>query len=147
MALDIDFGRPLTIKEIEYCIPHRHPFLLIDRVEDVVCHQYVIAKKCLSIFDCVFQGHFPEKPIYPGVLIIEGMAQAASVLGFANRGKRHAVLTEVIKARFRHQAYPGDVLTYVLQQKCYRQGFYWFEGTAKVSNQLIASVTFSAMID
>ncbi|NLB29872.1 MAG: 3-hydroxyacyl-ACP dehydratase FabZ [Clostridiales bacterium] len=103
---------PLTIDEIREILPHRYPFLLIDRVEEFEPGKYARAIKCVSGNEPYFQGHFPGYMVMPGVLIVEALAQTGGVAIFSepeNRGKI-ALLSGVKNARFRSPAVPGDVL-------------------------------------
>ena len=103
----------LTSKDIMKIIPHRSPFLLIDRIDELVPGVRAIGKKCVSYNEPFFQGHFPEEPVMPGVLIIEALAQVGAVICLSvkeNIGKT-AYFGAINKARFRNKVVPGDVLT------------------------------------
>ncbi|WP_066715309.1 3-hydroxyacyl-ACP dehydratase FabZ [Clostridium sp. Marseille-P299] len=103
----------LTIEEIMKIIPHRSPFLLIDRIEELVPGVRAIGKKCVSYNEPFFAGHFPQEPVMPGVLIIEALAQVGAVICLSvkeNIGKT-AYFGAINKARFRNKVVPGDVLT------------------------------------
>ena len=103
----------LTTKEIMEIIPHRSPFLLIDRIEELEPGVRAVGKKCVSIDEPYFAGHFPGEPVMPGVLILEAMAQVGAVICLSleeNKGKK-AYFGGINKARFRNKAVPGDVLT------------------------------------
>lgn len=105
-------AKTLSAEEIAEILPHRYPFALVDRIEDYEPGQFAIGKKCVTINEPFFQGHFPGNPIMPGVLILEALAQvgAVSVLSMPeNRGKI-AVFGGVKKCRFKKQVVPGDVL-------------------------------------
>ncbi len=105
----------LNVNEIMDLLPHRHPFLLIDRVLEVEPGESILAYKNISISEDVFNGHFPGAPIFPGVMIIEAMAQASGILGFitskqkATDGKLY-LFAGVDKARFKRPVVPGDQL-------------------------------------
>ncbi|MBP6218988.1 MAG: 3-hydroxyacyl-ACP dehydratase FabZ [Oligoflexales bacterium] len=142
---------PFSVLDIQKCIPHRYPFLLIDTVTAIVLNESIVALKNVSISDPILQGHFPEAPIYPGVLIIEGMAQASAVLGyFSNqeegRTSKQVLLTEVSKSRFKRKVEPGDVLRYEVKVLRRRAPFFWFEGYAFVGEESVASAHFSALM-
>ena len=100
------------VNQIREILPHRYPFLLVDRVEEIIDNKIVIAKKCITANEPFFQGHFPQKSVLPGVLMLEIMAQAGAVLLLSieeNKGKI-AYFTGVKNANFRGMVVPGDVL-------------------------------------
>lgn len=107
---------PLDIQEILRLLPHRYPFLLIDRVLDYTAGEKITAIKNVTINEPFFQGHFPVEPVMPGVLIIEGMAQAGAVLAFLTEqervGESLVYFTGIDKARFRRKVVPGDQIVY-----------------------------------
>lgn len=112
----------LTIKEIEQIIPHRHPFLLLDYVEEYVPGEYAVAYKCVSYREEFFKGHFPQEPVMPGVLIIEALAQvgAVSILSCEQFKGKTAYFGGINKCRFKKKVIPGDVLmleTELIKQK------------------------------
>ncbi len=141
----IDIGRVMEM------IPHRYPFLLIDRVLDVVADQSAVGVKCVSSNDPWFAGHFPEQPVMPGVLMIESMAQTAAVLVVETLGKDAAgklvYFMSVDGARFRKPVVPGDTL-HVHVRKLRSRGNVWkFSGEARVDGTLVAEAgSFMAMI-
>ena len=107
----------LDIKEIQEIIPHRHPFLLLDYVEDYEPGQYAVAYKCVSYREEFFAGHFPQEPVMPGVLTVEALAQAGAVAILSepeNKGKT-AYFAGISQARFKQKVIPGDVLTLELE--------------------------------
>jgi 3-hydroxyacyl-[acyl-carrier-protein] dehydratase len=140
----------VDIMRIMEMIPHRFPFLMIDRVVNVIPDQSAIGIKNVSINEGFFQGHFPRQPVMPGVLIIEAMAQTAAVLVVetlegAAAGKLVYFMT-VEDGRFRRPVVPGDRL-YVHVSKVRHRGNVWkFKGEAKVDDTLMAEARFSAMI-
>ncbi len=148
MSQELKVKLPLDINDIQKLIPHRYPFLLVDRVLEIIPNEYIVATKNVSISDPFLQGHFPGNPIVPGVLIVEGIAQASGVLGNAcNESEfRTCLLTEIQSTRFRRQVIPGDTLRYEVRIKKHKGGFYWFDAEAKVEDQVAAIVSFSAMI-
>ncbi len=140
----------LDILRIMELIPHRYPFLMIDKVIDVVAGESAVGVKNVTINESYFQGHFPKRPVMPGVLIIEAMAQTAAVLvveslGLASQGKL-VYFMSVDNARFRRPVVPGDTLmVHVVRQR--NRGNVWkFEGQAKVDGKLVAEATYAAMI-
>ena len=140
----------IDVQRIMEMIPHRHPFLMIDRVIDVVANVRATGIKNLSINESFFQGHFPSRPVMPGVLVIEAMAQTAAVLvvhtlGPESEGKL-VYFMSVDSARFRRPVFPGDQLAvHVIKQR--NRGNVWkFEGRAKVGENLMAEAVFAAMI-
>ncbi len=140
----------IDILRIMEMIPHRYPFLMIDRVIDLVPDECATGVKNVSINESHFQGHFPRQPVMPGVLIIESMAQTAAVLVVetlegAAAGKLVYFMT-VENARFRKPVVPGDVL-HIHVTKVRRRGNVWkFLGEAKVNGARMAEARFSAMI-
>jgi 3-hydroxyacyl-[acyl-carrier-protein] dehydratase len=131
-------------------IPHRDPFLLIDRVVDVAKNQRATGIKMVSPEEYYFRGHFPERPVMPGVLIIEAMAQTAAVLVVHTLGpeweRKLVYFMSIDNARFRRPVFPGDRL-YIHVTKLRNRGNVWkFEGRAEVNGQLHAEAVFAAMI-
>jgi 3-hydroxyacyl-[acyl-carrier-protein] dehydratase len=140
----------IDIQRILEMIPHRYPFLFIDRVIDVVAGERAVGIKNVSINEAYFQGHFPRHPVLPGVLIIEAMAQTAAVLvvhtlGTESEGKL-VYFMSVDNARFRHPVFPGDQLHVRVERKQNRGNVWKFDGTALVRDKVIAEATFAAMI-
>ncbi len=133
----------LDINEILRFLPHRYPFLLIDRVTEIELDRRIVALKNVSINEPFFQGHFPHVPVMPGVLVLEAMAQAAGILSFATMG-RHADDSSVYyfagidQARFKRPVSPGDQL--ILEVEILRKSrLLWkFQGTALVDGQKVA---------
>lgn len=140
----------IDIQRILEMIPHRYPFLFIDRVVDVVAGERAVGIKNVSINEAYFQGHFPRHPVLPGVLIIEAMAQTAAVLvvhtlGADSEGKL-VYFMSVDNARFRHPVFPGDQLHVRVERKQNRGNVWKFDGTALVRDKVMAEATFAAMI-
>jgi 3-hydroxyacyl-[acyl-carrier-protein] dehydratase len=147
-----------TIKTIDHVdivrimemIPHRYPFLMIDRVEDVVLDVSAVGIKNVSINEQHFQGHFPTSPVMPGVLVIEAMAQTAAVLVVATLGPEsegklvYFMLVE--SARFRRPIVPGDQVYIHVTKLRNRKNVWKFRAEAKVDGQLAAEATYAAMI-
>ena len=137
----------ITIKEILNMLPHRYPFLMIDRVLECEAFKSIKAVKNVTINEPFFQGHFPNRPIMPGVLILEAMAQATGVLAFYSHKTRFKndaeyYLVGVDKARFKRPVEPGDQL--IIDATLTRQlrGIYRFDATAHVDGELVSSAQF-----
>lgn len=131
-------------------IPHRYPFLLIDKVVDVRVGESATGVKNVTYNEPYFQGHFPRRPVMPGVLIVESMAQTAGVLvgatlGPSAEGKLVYFMT-IDTARFRAPVFPGDQLRVVVKLLRSRMSVFKFEGKAFVADRLVAEATYSAMI-
>jgi 3-hydroxyacyl-[acyl-carrier-protein] dehydratase len=140
----------LDIDAILKCLPHRYPFLMIDRIIDIDGVQSAIGIKNVTFNEPCFAGHFPEKPIFPGVLILEGMAQTAGAIAIADardRGDKHVVyLLGIDKAKFRNPVRPGDVLEYHIKCIVYRRSIGRFEARAMVGDKPVAEAEVTAMI-
>lgn len=136
------------LDSVQNWLPHRYPFLLVDRVLEYRPNEFIRAIKMVSSLDPYLQGHFPGNPVMPGVLIVEAMAQASGILGrltFPDR-KNSCLLTEIGETRFRRQVVPGDVLELHIVVDKQRKDFFWFQGTAKVAGELAASCVFTAKL-
>jgi len=145
-----DENKIITIERIMEMIPHRYPFLVIDRVDEVVPNESAIGVKNVSMNEPFFQGHFPTRPVMPGVLLIESMAQTAAVLvvqtlGADAEGKLVYFMT-IDDARFRNPVVPGDVVKVHVTKIQNRRNVWRFRGEAKVDGKLCAEATFAAMI-
>ena len=140
----------IGIDDIKRMIPHRYPFLLIDGVTDIVAETSAKGIKNVSANEPHFQGHFPEKPVMPGVLIIEAMAQTAAVLVVATLGQGVAgqlvYFMTIDQARFRKPVVPGDRLELSVVKEQRRLGMWKFKGRATVDGQLVAEATIGAKI-
>jgi 3-hydroxyacyl-[acyl-carrier-protein] dehydratase len=143
-----------NVVEIQKILPHRYPFLLLDRVITLEQGKYIEGYKNVSISEPVFQGHFPDHPIYPGVMIIEGMAQAGGVLAFQsfNDKEQKDIENKVVyfmsidKAKFRLPVTPGDRLVYKLSVLKHRGAIWQLDGKAFVDDRLVAEAQLKAMI-
>jgi 3-hydroxyacyl-[acyl-carrier-protein] dehydratase len=140
----------IGIERIMQMIPHRYPFLLIDKVVDVRPDKEAVGVKNVTINEPFFAGHFPQRPVMPGVLIIESMAQTAAVLvvqtlGADAEGKLVYFMT-VDSARFRKPVVPGDTLRVRVTKQRNRGSVWKFTGEAFVGDKLVAEATFAAMI-
>lgn len=143
-------GLTIDIERIMQMIPHRYPFLMIDRVVEVVPDITAVGIKNVSINEPYFQGHFPQRPVMPGVLIIEAMAQTSAVLvvhtlGTAAEGKL-VYFMSIDSARFRRPVMPGDQLRIHVTKERSRANVWKFSGKAKVNGTLVAEATYAAMI-
>ena len=145
-----DQATEIDIQRIMRLIPHRHPFLMIDRVVGVVANERATGIKNVTINEHYFQGHFPSKPVMPGVLIIEAMAQTAAVLVVHTLGPQAegklVYFMSVDYARFRRPVFPGDRLEVHVMKQRHRGPVWKFEGAAKVGANLMAEAVFAAMI-
>lgn len=138
----------MNVKDIMEVIPHRFPMLLVDRVVEMEKGKRIVAIKNLTINEAFFQGHFPDNPVMPGVLIIEGMAQAGGVLALKTK-EDEAVNTyfmSIDKVKFRRPVVPGDQLRYEVEIMQLRKTACKFKGQAFVGEDLAAEAEFMAMI-
>ena len=141
----------LDVNEIMQILPHRYPFLLIDRVVEIVPNETITAYKNVTIAEHIFQGHFPDHPIYPGVMIIEGMAQAGGVLAFKSMNGEDLIdkvvyYMSIDKAKFRIPVRPGDRLEYKISVIKHRGRIWVLNGEAYVDGKLAAQAELQAMI-
>jgi len=143
-----------NVVEIQKILPHRYPFLLVDRITKLEKKSYIEAYKNVSISEPVFQGHFPDHPIYPGVMIIEGMAQAGGVLAFESmdNATQEEIANKVVyfmsidKAKFRAPVTPGDQLVYRLNVIKNKGAIWQLDAKAYVDEKLVAEAELKAMI-
>lgn len=139
-----DIGRILEL------LPHRYPFLMVDRIRDMRGDETCVGIKNITFNEPQFQGHFPSKPIFPGVLIIEGMAQTAGALCVTHLPKLAVpplvYFMTIDEAKFRKPVVPGDVLEYHMTKLKNRKNIWWFKGEAKVDGKTVAEAVLSAMI-
>ncbi|MDZ5762119.1 3-hydroxyacyl-[acyl-carrier-protein] dehydratase FabZ [Candidatus Cyrtobacter comes] len=139
----------INIEEIKKIIPHRSPFLMIDRVSSITPQERISAIKCLSSNEPYLVGHFPSFAVMPGVLIIEAMAQAAAVLalyGNANPEGKIAYFISIDNAKFLKKVVPGDVLKIDIQKVGAKLGLWKFKGEVFVEQDLVCRAEFSAMM-
>jgi 3-hydroxyacyl-[acyl-carrier-protein] dehydratase len=129
-------------------LPHRYPFLMVDRVIDIRGDEHGIGIKNVTINEPQFQGHFPGNPVFPGVLMIEGMAQTAGVLCIAATGTQPASVffLTINKAKFRKPVRPGDTIEYHMNRITRRKSMWWYRGEAKVAGQIVAEAEVGAML-
>jgi 3-hydroxyacyl-[acyl-carrier-protein] dehydratase len=140
----------IEIAEILSRIPHRYPFLLVDRAEDYRPNESIVGIKCVTFNEPFFQGHFPGNPVMPGVLIIEALAQTGAVLMSKSldvdvEGKT-IMFMSVDDARFRQPVRPGDVLRMQVEVVKHRGDIFKFKGRARVGDKLVAEAGFAAMV-
>jgi beta-hydroxyacyl-ACP dehydratase FabZ len=138
----------VDIDEIRKLLPHRYPFLLVDRIVELELSKRIVGIKNVTINEPFFTGHFPEKPIMPGVLILEAMAQAGGVLAFKSfPGMEGSVFfTGIDDARFRKPVIPGDQLKLVVEVVRHRREIWVFDGKALVDDEVVAEARIMAML-
>ena len=138
------------IHEILRLLPHRYPFLLIDRVIDIRGDEHGVGIKNVTMNEPQFVGHFPDNPVMPGVLVIEGMAQTACVLCLRlmppAEKQRLMFFMTIDKAKFRKPALPGDTLEYYVDKVAHRRNMWWYRGEAKVGSVLVAEAVLGACL-
>lgn len=143
-----------NVVDIQNILPHRYPFLLVDRITELVPGEYVEGLKNISISEPVFQGHFPGHPIYPGVMIIEGMAQAGGVLAFKSMDidSQEEIENKVVyfmsidNAKFRAPVTPGDQLVYKISVIKNKGAVWQLDAKAYVDDKVVAQAELKAMI-
>jgi len=143
-----------NVVDIQKILPHRYPFLLVDRIIKLTPGEYIEGLKNISISEPVFQGHFPDHPIYPGVMIIEGMAQAGGVLAFKSMDNvtQEEIENKVVyfmsidKAKFRAPVTPGDQLIYKISVIKNKGAVWQLDAKAYVDDKVVAQAELKAMI-
>lgn len=133
----------MDIHEVLEHLPHRYPFLLIDRVLEVVPGERIVALKNVTMNEPFFPGHYPHHPVMPGVLVIEAMAQASALLSFKTMGTKPSdtqvyYFVGIDNARFKRPVSPGDQLIFRMELTMSRRGMFKFKGTAEVDGQIAA---------
>lgn len=138
----------LDIKEIVRLLPHRYPFLLVDRILEGEKEKSLVGLKNVSMNEPFFQGHFPSEPIMPGVLILEGMAQVGGILAFYSLpdmiGEKLIYFAGIDKVRFRKPVVPGDQLIYEMEVIKHKGKIWKMAGKAKVEDEVVAEAEFMA---
>ena len=146
-ASTVEAAEIATILE---ALPHRYPFLMVDRVTQMHADEMAVGIKNVTFNEPQFLGHFPGRPVFPGVLMIEGMAQTAGVLCILSRGERGppkaVYFLTVDKAKFRKPVVPGDTIEYHMKKMSRRKNMWWFRGEAKVAGQVVAEAEVGAML-
>ena len=150
MEKDTQSVKTISIERIMEMIPHRYPFLMIDKVIDMELGEYAVGVKNVSINEPFFVGHFPEKPVMPGVLIIEAMAQTSAVLVVQTLGKeaegKLVYFMSVEEAKFRKPVGPGDSIHIRVEKQQSRRNVWKFSCVATVDDTKVAEATICAMI-
>lgn len=143
----------LNVMDIQEILPHRYPFLLVDKITHMEKGKSIIGFKNISISEPVFMGHFPGHPIYPGVLILEGMAQAGGVLALKSNSlsveelkNKVIYFVSIDNAKFRRPVRPGDKLIYNIEVSKLRGTLIVLDGKAYVEDELVAEAKLKAMI-
>ena len=138
----------LDIKEIMNILPHRYPFLMVDRVVEMDPGKRIVGIKNVTINEPFFQGHFPCHPVMPGVLIVEAMAQVAGILAYLSSSdeirKKVCYFMSIDNARFRKPVVPGDLLRLEMEAIMNRRGIWGFNGKAYVEDKLVAEAELKA---
>ncbi|MDD2319475.1 MAG: 3-hydroxyacyl-ACP dehydratase FabZ [Geobacteraceae bacterium] len=138
----------LDLREITKILPHRYPFLMVDRILEMDPGKRIVGIKNVTINEPFFQGHFPGHPVMPGVLIIEAMAQVAGILAYLSSDeevrKKVSYFLTIDKARFRKPVLPGDVLRLEMVATMNRRGIWGFNGKAYVEDTLVAEADLKA---
>ena len=143
----------LDVVEIQKVLPHRYPFLLVDKVTSMSEGEDIVAYKNVSISEPVFEGHFPGHPIYPGVMILEGMAQAGGILALKSAGLSEEEIKQKViyfmsidGAKFRSPVKPGDRLEYRMSVKKLRKNLIVLDGKSYVDDELVCEAELKAMV-
>jgi 3-hydroxyacyl-[acyl-carrier-protein] dehydratase len=148
-AGEADAGTDIACDEVLMRLPHRYPFLLLDRATGYVANRSIRGIKCVTANEPFFQGHFPGYPVMPGVLIIEAIAQSGALLMSktldADVSKHVIFFMSVDNARFRRPVRPGDVLEMPVEVVLARRNIFKFKGRAEVNGELAAECEFAAM--
>ncbi len=139
----------LDIQGLLQALPHRYPFLLVDKIVAMRGDDSCVGIKNVTINEPHFQGHFPGRPVMPGILLIEGMAQTAGALCVRSQAMARPKVVyfmTIDKAKFRKPVVPGDVVEYHLTKTARRRNMWWYRGEAKVEGALVCEALVSAML-
>jgi len=137
------------IAEIMKSLPHRYPFLMVDRIINIQGDNSAVGIKNVTANEPQFLGHFPGNPVFPGVLLVEGMAQTAGaicILSTKVDGPRTVYFMTIDKAKFRKPVTPGDTVEYHVTKIAHKRNMWWFRGEAKVNGQIVAEAEVGAML-
>lgn len=139
----------LDVRAIQEYLPHRYPFLLVDRIIELIPMERIVGIKQVTINEPFFQGHFPGAPVMPGVLVVEALAQCGAVLALReieDRDKKLVLFSGIDNARFRRPIVPGDTLTLEVTALRFRQRAQRMRGEAKVNGQLVAEAEIMSIV-
>jgi 3-hydroxyacyl-[acyl-carrier-protein] dehydratase len=138
------------IAAILKALPHRYPFLMVDRIINMRSDESAIGIKNVTVNEPQFMGHFPGNPVFPGVLLVEGMAQTAGAIcvlsAKAMQQPKNVFFLTIDKAKFRKPVVPGDTIEYHMQKIARKKNMWWFRGEAKVAGQIVAEANLGAML-
>jgi 3-hydroxyacyl-[acyl-carrier-protein] dehydratase len=137
------------IRDVLKALPHRYPFLMVDRIIDIRGDESAVGIKNVTFNEPQFVGHFPGNPIFPGVLLIEGMAQTAGaicVLARKGDSPKQVYFLTIDKAKFRKPVVPGDVVEYHVTRIARKRNMWWFRGEARVTGLVVAEAEVGAML-
>jgi 3-hydroxyacyl-[acyl-carrier-protein] dehydratase len=139
----------LDTQRILALLPHRYPFLLVDRIEQIVGDEFCVGIKNVTANEPFFQGHFPGRPVMPGVLLLEGMAQTAGAvcsLTLGGQAPQRVFFLTIDKAKFRRPVVPGDRVEFHMRKLNQRKTMWWYRGEARVDGALACEAELGAMI-
>jgi 3-hydroxyacyl-[acyl-carrier-protein] dehydratase len=140
----------LDIQQILELLPHRYPFLLVDRIEQIRGDESCVGIKNVTVNEPFFRGHFPGRPVMPAVLLLEGMAQSAGAICALSLGQdrppQSVYFITIDKAKFRRPIIPGDRIEYHMRRLARRRNMWWFRGEAKVEGHIACEAELGAMI-
>ena len=139
----------LSTVQIQHLLPHRYPFLLVDRIERIRGDESCVGIKNVTINEPFFPGHFPHRPVMPGVLLVEGMAQTAGAicaLAMGDERSQAVYFITIDKAKFRRPVVPGDRVEFHMTRKARRKRMWWFRGEARVGDELACEAEIGALM-